>query len=266
MVTRVVIYTYDHHSEGGLELRQKLAPYSAYKEVGWCSSESAPPSFAAKDNLLICWGKVPAPYWKVPWSITVLNSWAHNAIKANKLAAFKAMTHAGVPTVEWSTHPDTAQKWATEGHVVMVRHKIGSQDSAGIEVLKAVKSFYGHKACKSVPSAKLYTKYIPQAREFRVHCTPKYFIDGLEKKKGPKSNPYIFHQNTGLFCRDGVLIPQVAIDAAKAAVAACKLDFGAVDLLWAGGKPYILEVNTAPGLLPSEAGNYARVLHKHGYV
>ena len=52
--------------------------------------------------------------------------------------------------------------------------------------------------------------------------------------------------------------PIGVIPAAKAAVAALSLDFGAVDIITKGTDVYVLEVNTAPGLCPITLNWYAR--------
>ncbi len=260
---RVIIYTYDIDSEGGLELKKAIETQTG-KDVSWVHDDG---HFAIQPKgTLICWGRVHKPFGAIPFSTKILNGWYGNRIKVNKLKAFLAMRDAGVPTVPYTPHPQQAQQWLNEGFTVICRLKVGSQDSAGIQVVAPKKTFFGRTITTALPSCPLYTRYIPQAREFRVHCTPLYFIDGLEKKKLPTGDPYIFHQDHGLFCRDGVVIPQTAINAAKAAVKACGLHFGAVDLLWSDNAPYILEVNTAPGLLPSEARNYAKAFVKHEYV
>ncbi|MCI0559049.1 MAG: hypothetical protein MN733_11175 [Nitrososphaera sp.] len=260
---RVIIYTYDFDSEGGLELKKAIETQTG-KDVSWVKDNDH--FTIGTKGTIICWGNVHRPLVKVPFSTRILNGWHGRQIKAHKLKAFIAMRDAGVPTVSYTPHEQQAQQWLHEGSTIICRLKVGSQDSAGIEVVVPKKTFFGRTITKTLPSCKLYTRYVPQAREFRVHCTPLYFIDGLEKKKLPTGDPHIFHQDHGLFCRDGVVIPQTAINAAKAAVKACGLEFGAVDLLWSNNDPYVLEVNTAPGLLPSEAKNYAKAFVKHEYI
>lgn len=260
---QILIYTYDFNSEGGLELKKAIETQTD-KAVSWVHDGDL---FTIKpQGTLICWGRVHKPLVTVPFSTRILNGWHGNHIKVNKLKAFLAMRDAEVPTVPYTPHQQQAQQWLNEGFTVICRLKVGSQDSQGIQVVTPKKTFFGCTITDALPICKLYTLYVPQAREFRVHCTPKYFIDGLEKKKLSTGDPHIFHQDHGLFCRDGVVIPQMAINAAKSAVKACGLNFGAVDLLWSNNAPYVLEVNTAPGLLPSEARNYAKAFVKHEYV
>jgi glutathione synthase/RimK-type ligase-like ATP-grasp enzyme len=70
------------------------------------------------------------------------------------------------------------------------------------------------------------------------------------------------HVNGWVFCTQNVGIPDKALDYAVMAVAACGLDFGAVDIIWNESRQeaYVLEVNTAPGIEGSTLNLYAEVL------
>ncbi|MCI0556290.1 MAG: hypothetical protein L0287_35555, partial [Anaerolineae bacterium] len=176
---RVVIYTYDYSSEGGLELKKAIETQTG-KGADWVRDSDL---FTVKPKAtIICWGNVHRPLVKVPFSTRILNGWHGRQIKANKLKAFIAMRDAGVPIVPYTPHEQQAQQWLNEGSTIICRLKVGSQDSAGIEVVAPKKTFFGRTITDTLPACKLYTRYIPQAREFRVHCTPLYFIDGLEKR------------------------------------------------------------------------------------
>jgi D-alanine-D-alanine ligase-like ATP-grasp enzyme len=58
------------------------------------------------------------------------------------------------------------------------------------------------------------------------------------------------HANGFIYARSDVNPPAAVLDAAKKALAATGLDFGAVDVIWNqhAGRAFVLEINTAPGL------------------
>lgn len=84
-----------------------------------------------------------------------------------------------------------------------------------------------------------FVRYITGNREYRVHIFQGKSIRLYEKRFLPNGD--WVEQNPQ---HDVSTIRQ----AAKDAVAALELDFGAVDVLTAQGKVYVLEVNTAPEL------------------
>jgi glutathione synthase/RimK-type ligase-like ATP-grasp enzyme len=70
-------------------------------------------------------------------------------------------------------------------------------------------------------------------------------------------NNYIKNLSNGwVYCRDGIEIPDSIINTAKDAVRALGLDFGAVDILFRKNVPYVLEINTAPGLVGTTLSRY----------
>jgi hypothetical protein len=263
---RIAIYTYDDESDGALNWKNALEN-QFHTSVGWLNQQSKP--LFQRGVKIICWGKVKPPTWKVPFSARVFNGWFTDCIKANKLKAFKAFQEAGVNTVPWTTSDATAIKWLQESSVVIARTKLSADNSKGIVVIEPSKTLFGHiKQKQFVSYAKLYTKFVPHTHEYRVHVMRTHYVDGLEKKRLPSCAPYIFDQTHGLFCRDNVYIPTKVKDISIAAVKAVGLDFGAVDVIWNAkqSNAYVLEVNSAPGLLPSEARNYTKIFHTHGYI
>jgi hypothetical protein len=106
----------------------------------------------------------------------------------------------------------------------------------------------------------LYVKYIPKLREFRAHVAFGHVIFLQEKKRKTENEQtddqklIRNHDNGWVFCINDIQLTdaeRTSINAeAVKATTALGLDFGAVDLIL-GKKdnlPYILEVNTAPGL------------------
>jgi len=104
--------------------------------------------------------------------------------------------------------------------------------------------------------AEFYTKYIPTAREFRVHVFQGDILKISEKRLTNREEfqvPWIRNLENGYTFRNVAdirdrIIQQIEA-AGKDAVEALRLDFGAVDvLLGDDGNVYVLEVNTGPSL------------------
>ena len=100
------------------------------------------------------------------------------------------------------------------------------------------------------PEDTFFTRYIPKAREFRVHIFNNRIIKTQEKivTRDADYNPVAWN---GTYYRHIGFenLERRARIAALTAVATLGLDFGAVDLiLGEDGQYYVLEVNTAPGL------------------
>lgn len=128
--------------------------------------------------------------------------------------------------------------------------------------------------------APLYVQYVKKQDEYRIHVGAKPFQDspvpphgftGVElvviakqrkARRHDVENPnwqVRNHQNGFIYAREGVNPPEAVTEAAKRALRATGLDFGAVDVLWNAKemKAYVLEINTAPGLEGQTVTDYA---------
>jgi hypothetical protein len=121
-----------------------------------------------------------------------------------------------------------------------------------------------------LPAAPLYTKYVKKKREFRVHILARpgpgddaFDVLHLQQKKrrsGVEVNNQIRSWDNGwVFCVRNVAPPECVASAAKAAVAALGLHFGAVDVGYneRAGTACVYEVNTAPSLIGATLDVYA---------
>ena len=160
-------------------------------------------------------------------------------LASNKRLALQAMQEAGVPVPKplyndtWSFpcvgRPDSHRQgrgfWLCESHEDMARAYRGTSRKA---------------------AATHFMEYIPIEREFRVHVVNGKSIKISEKVGANGTNN---HRN-GAICRypSDFSHKKTLRKAAKDAVEALGLDFGAVDIGWYDGKPYVFEVNTAMGL------------------
>jgi hypothetical protein len=212
------------------------------------------PSFLVQQGgTIINWGDSQCP------ANQVLNQSSAIRTVANKATAFDAFSSANVPI------PAYAKAKADVGWegLTVVRHKLTGHSGEGIELCDA----------SELPDAPLYVKYIPKEQEYRIHVgtsrvagtEPVLRIIAVQRKARRHEVPdsqvnwkVRNHSNGFVFARQGVNAPQNVLDAARAALTASGLDFGAVDvILTKQGKAYVLEINTAPGLEGTTVTDYA---------
>lgn len=93
-------------------------------------------------------------------------------------------------------------------------------------------------------------------REYRVHVIAGKVIKTSEKMGG--SGSVRTHANGWRFASPELPVTsrRAVSSAAKAAVASLGLDIGAVDVIQVDGRPYVLEVNSAPSLTDTESTTF----------
>lgn len=217
---------------------------------------------------VINWGMAKIPNWSdlaTRRGVTMLNKPNAVNIAANKLTALQALKAAGVKIPEFTTDYYEAMRWLNDHKVVVERHELRGNSGEGIRIV----TLDDPEMQTRLERAPLYTKFIPKTTEFRVHVFQGQVIDYIEKKKKladqrpANFNKYISSINCGwVFQRTNILdLPEVRQIAIKA-VAALGLDFGAVDIVYCDGLPYVLEVNTAPGLSGETLIKYANAFRR----
>ena len=114
----------------------------------------------------------------------------------------------------------------------------------------------------------LYTKYIKKQDEYRIHVGRGEVIDVQKKAKRRDVDDVDYrvrnHAGGFIYMRNGVAPDQSIIDAAITTLRVFRLDFGAVDVIWNNHykRPYVLEINTAPGLEGTTVENYQKFFEK----
>lgn len=120
----------------------------------------------------------------------------------------------------------------------------------------------------------LYVRYVKKQDEYRIHVGHEIdypYSEGgdvvvIAQQRKAKRNGFENpnwqirnHQNGFVYVRQDVQPPEAVVSAAKRALLATDLDFGAVDVIWNSKeqKAYVLEVNTAPGLEGQTVTDYA---------
>lgn len=188
-----------------------------------------------------------------------LNGVGALSIASSKLRALEKMEAAGISACPWfsprrktssvSSLPEL-RELSPEG-VVLGRSCHGSK-GRDIRVFQP-----GEEPC----GCELYTAYIPNTREYRIHVfqgevirVQGKYLDFPEQH----TNPYIKNYGQGFrFRAPDRELHKDRLETACAAVDALGLDFGAVDLLIGTDKKcYVLEINTAPACSPLTARAY----------
>ena len=188
---------------------------------------------------VVCWG---AGMENVP---KVLNA---NCSAFNKLTQLKKLVSVDIPTVPII---EQIPLWM-HGHnpvFPILARKLSHVAGRDIILCRSPKG-----SRKALARGRAYfTQFIPSTTEFRIWVYRKRHLGTYEKilkypwkKRGINRN---YHNGYAFQLVTQASIPRSAVDIAIAAVAALKLDFGAVDILRGkNGQFFVLEVNTAPGV------------------
>lgn len=254
------IYPYNLGSESAKELSTLLGAMRVRPD-----GDFVPRHFMKVLN----WGASRVPDWAgraQARGVRILNSPSAVNVAANKLSALQRLTEAGIRVPEFTTSKAKAQQWLSAGETVMERHELRGNSGDGIRVVNL-----DDEEMESVLStAPLYTKFVNKTAEFRVHVFNGQVIDYVQKMKvaaerrGDNFNKYISSVNYGwVFARNNIRemdeIKQLAIKAVRA----LGLDFGAVDIVYADGLGYVLEVNSAPGLAGTTLVRYGNAIRRY---
>jgi hypothetical protein len=205
-----------------------------------------------EEDFVINWGKSGEGY--VHPGQRVMNKPSVLRHITHKLRFFQRMREVMSPyTMPWTTSAHAVRRWLAEGEKVMARTKLTSHSGKGIVVME------GRDA--EMVDAPLYTKYLEQDTEYRVHFirtgNGEVRFQTQMKRKGKGRGEVMAseiqnHKNGYIYViNDVTYLPEVEWDRLRKEIDRVfyDLDFGAVDvLLDKKGDYYILEVNTAPGL------------------
>jgi glutathione synthase/RimK-type ligase-like ATP-grasp enzyme len=212
----------------------------------------------SSDSVVINWGNTQDVN-KLE-GFAVLNRETQSA--TNKLLFFQKLKEFTVsPEIEQQIYPFfwTDKNYIPTGaYPVVCRTILNGHSGAGIVIANGPDGVVG---------APLYVQYIKKQKEFRIHVGKKTdgtFVIISEQQKVVKSGTepsnwqIRSHANGFIFQRQGINVPVSVRAAAIRALEASGLDFGAVDcILTKGGRAYVLEINTAPGLEGQTVIDYA---------
>lgn len=189
---------------------------------------------------------------------------------SNKLDQYQKFKGKGLSALEFTQDQAIAGDWFNKGSVVIGRKLLESYEGKGIEVFSPTEAPDPAK----ILECKLFTKFIPKEREFRVHVFKGKPVITLEKKKkkeweGPTSD-YVKNTQYGyVFCQEDLVIApplQLRINIlASQASTICASDFQGVDIGYHKEKDnlFVIEVNSAPGIEGSNVGRYCDLIQAH---
>lgn len=208
-----------------------------------------------KNKTVINWGSSELP--EEVLNCSVINPPEVTNIASNKLKFFQTITNC-IQSQEttgelyippYTTSKEEAMDWCSYGETIVVRHKLTGNSGEGIEIVEP-------EDFEEMPDAPLYVRYIKKKQEYRVHVANNKVVD-IQRKARRKDVPddqvnwkVRNHDNGFIFARNDLQVPDIVGEVAVNACKALKLNFGAVDVIWNDHQkiPYVLEVNTAPGL------------------
>lgn len=186
-----------------------------------------------------------------------INSPEAVAKAANKLRTqecFAADIGASKYRIPHMTSKALAQTAIEHGSTVVCRTKLTGNSGDGIVIATKV---------DELVDAPLYTIYKKKQQEYRVHVFDGKVISVQRKARkndveADKVNWKVRNLDGGfIFARTGFDVPRAVTRAAKVAVKALGLDFGAADIGYHDGEgTFVYEVNTACGLSGSNLYDY----------
>lgn len=192
------------------------------------------------------------------WPWINLHDKFSNQTVVNKLNFFqqveasnKTFKNCQVNIPEFTTNKEQVLEWVTTGKVVMARTNLTGHSGAGIIFIDPPYNVITH--------APLYVVYKKKRHEYRVHFfkdNDAYTILDITQKKKRKGfenhdTKIRNHKNGWVYCRENIEEPADLREQALNAAFVSRLNFGAVDIIWneKENKCYVLEVNSAPGLV-----------------
>lgn len=188
-------------------------------------------------------------------------------VSSNKLTFFQyiqALPENIRPCVPpWTTDIEEAKRWQAKGHDVVARRTLTGHSGNGIVICGKG---------DTIPQAPLYTQYVKKEEEYRVHFVKDASDPYVQRKVRvlEVQNPDWKVRNL----RGGFRyanapenvgqVPALVLSEAKKAFEGTGLDFCCVDVIYNrhSDKAYVLEVNTAPGLMGKTLEFYSKNLTK----
>ena len=215
------------------------------------------------NTIIINWGKTtPIP------NCTYVNSPAAIAIAADKLATFQTLANEDVSIPDFHTSKSELE----EGKTYLARTTLFGHSGEGIHV----------GTSEDLPSAPLYSEYIPKVAEYRAIMVGSTIVDFKKKKR--KASPrdaednvieetrinhdeHVWNLDGGyIMARSGIAHPEGLQSLCVDTMSAIGLSYAALDIIEdADGELYLLEANTMFGLEGTTTQLFGDALKDHIY-
>lgn len=214
----------------------------------------------SSSHFIINWGRHEAPMFSVQERMMLNYNTEAIHLASNKLLAFNEWKEEMPQFIpQFTERREEAMDFFEDHALVYCRTLLRGSQGRGITV--------AHNAQELV-NAPLYVKGVPYDKEYRLHVLNGVVIDYVMKRKmrserreeeGIVLNEEIRnHDNGYIFARSDVEISEKMREAAILSCSSLGLSFGAVDLITDPyGNPFVIEVNTAPGLEGTTVKRYA---------
>ena len=260
------ILPYKNGSQGAKDLAEALGAKQIKREGSKFKG--------SKDKIVINWGSTTMS--EEVAKCEVINKPEAVALASNKLRFFGAISqynrsvirrNSGVSIPVYTTLKEEAREWIFDGCIVVARTVLNGHSGAGIVLCETSDQL-------DQVDAPLYVIYQPKKQEYRIHVLRNEVVDIQRKARRTETpddqvnwkirnhdNGFIYSRNEDM----GNLNPKILSDSIKS-VEVCGLDFGAVDVIYneKTATPYVLEVNTAPGLSGETLAGYAKRMKEIG--
>jgi hypothetical protein len=186
-------------------------------------------------------------------------TFSHYPTVVTGLRQLQLFKRANIACPDFTTSLDDANQWVQAGPLVFGRN---NDHEKGLDIVAPDSPDWAKKD--------FWTKVIPAGREYRVHVFDGQLIHQSLKELNPNAKPSrtdrlpIRNTSTGYSYNHNFDAPPAAVELAKRAVNEVGYLWGAVDILEdKTGVPYVLEVNSAPGMGTPTARAYADAIKRY---
>ena len=232
------LWSYRRTSQSGIAIAEALGAKFLHRTI------ISP--ILEEDDEIINWGSTMCPY------SNAINKSTAVTTACSKTRTYRALYQNNLNTCEYTLNSAEAKRWHNEGNIVYARTHDTGHAGQGIYPIVPNNSWESQRS--HIPNTpEFYTKYILNDKEYRIYIVDGTVITINQKvaREGTDPNPLIRSHGdwkfvlTSLYDTNTVLAKLLAYSATKA----LGLDFAGVDVVIDNeGVPYILEINTAPGL------------------
>lgn len=178
-----------------------------------------------------------------------------------KLTQYRYFTANSIPCPVWTQNAHLAKDWHSSGNVVYARKERITARGQGITLIYPINKWPGEDFL-------VYTKYIPNDREFRVNIFEDKFVNIREKLllENYATRSLVRSSDNGYTTTHHLPIPDTLKERIKLlALAAAEISsssFKGVDIIYNEDedKLYVLEVNSAPAIQGSSVGEYVSTM------